>query len=140
MPTWLDMIRIEAENLDKDKLMEPPSELDPDRDHLVADAEIELRRLYSLAIHWEKTAMEMILAARYMNDDSKRENSARKASQLAEKAQLLMKIFWVSIKDTYELWDKPSVGIRKGWKVVWTDPDPVPPILGILGDLLGGGR
>lgn len=140
MPTWLDMVKIEIENMDTSKLIEPPQEVDCNRDHVVCDAEEALRKLYSLAMQFEKEATVALINARYSGNVNDIKDAVENGTRLMKKVETLREIFWISLKDNYDLWDKSSVGIRKGWKVVWSDSDPVPPIIGLLGDLFGGGR
>jgi hypothetical protein len=135
MTTWLDIIKMELENLDLEGLLEPTTEVGA-KDHVVGEADTDLKRLYGLAMQWDKTAIESLVAARYVNNREHQEHHVEKATELHKKSELLMEIFWASIKDSFDLWQKPSVGIRKGWKVVWSEPE-VPPIIGILGELFG---
>jgi len=135
MPTWLDIVKMELENLDSKVLLEPTSEVQP-KDHVVGEADPDLKRVYGLAMQWEKTAIEMVVAVRYVNNRANQEQTIHKADELKKKSEILMDIFWTSLKDSFDLWQRPSVGIRKGWKVVWTEPE-VPPIISILGELFG---
>ena len=138
MPTLLDMVRMELENLSFEGTIEPNAELEP-KDHVVGRADMEVRKLYSLAMQWDKVANETMLAARYLSDRAKQQEAVAKAVELHAKKEILLNIFWASLKDAFGLWDKPSVGIRRGWQVVWSEFE-IPPILGILGDLFGGQR
>jgi DNA-binding transcriptional regulator/RsmH inhibitor MraZ len=121
--------------MDTSNLVEPNAEIS-EKDHLVGEADVDLRKLYSLAISWEKTAIETLVAARYINSKTDQEQRMEKANELRKKSEIMMEIFWISLKDSFDLWQKQSIGIRKNWKVVWSEPE-VPPILGILGDLFG---
>ena len=138
MPTLLDMVRIELENMDFKHAIEPNREVGP-KDHKVGKADPEVRKLYSLGMQWDKAAHETMLAARYLSDKTKQQEAIAKAEELHEKSEILLNIFWASLKDSFSLWGKPKIGIRTGWYVVWSEDD-IPSILGILGDLLGGER
>lgn len=135
MPTFLDTVRIELENTDG-RLIEPTAEVGK-KDHVVGVADEDIRKLYGLAMQWDKVAMETAIAARYVNNRADQEQSAERALMLHKKSELLMDLFWASLKDAFDLWQKPSVGIREGWKIVWSEPE-VPPIIGLLGKMLGG--
>lgn len=138
MPTLLDIFRMELENESSDHMLEPTREIDKD-DHKVGRASPEVRKLYSLGMQWDRAAHEAALAARYISDKTMQQQTLSRSVELNEKSEILMNIFWASLKDAFGLWDKPSVGIRRNWEVVWSESE-VPPILGILGDLLGGRR
>ena len=46
---------------------------------------------------------------------------------MQERAEALRGIFWISVKDTFGLWDnKGSVGVRKGFKVAWREKEEAP--------------
>ncbi|MBI2065802.1 MAG: hypothetical protein HYT68_01905 [Candidatus Zambryskibacteria bacterium] len=136
MPTLLDMVRIELENTDFKHAIEPNAEVGP-QDHKVGTADLEVRKLYSLGMQWDKVARETLLAARYISDKNRQREMITRATEFHEKSDILLSIFWASLKDTFGLWGKPSIGIRSGWHVVWSESE-IPPILGILGDLFGG--
>ncbi len=132
--TWLDSLHMELENIDG-KLIEPTGEVQPN-EHAVGTADTDVRKLYGLAMQWDKTAMETLVAARYVNSRADQESAAETASVLHKKSQILMDIFWASLKDSFDLWQKPSIGVRAGWKVVWSEPE-VPNLGDVLGRLFG---
>lgn len=129
MPTWLDMVSMEIKNMDPDKLIEPGGEV-TSKDHVVGEMDDDHKRFYSLAMQWEKAALEIALAGHYGNVNE-RAQAMRKAYQLRKKAEVLLENFWLSLNDTFDLWDKPSSGVRRGWKVVWSEPS-APSIFDIL--------
>lgn len=135
MTTFVDLILMDVQLVEEKGLIEPQAE-PGSGDHVVGTAGPELQKLYSLALTWEKAATEAILAARYSTTKVNLNQTAVKITQLREKAKILMEIFWISLKDAFNLWDKESVGIRKGWKVVWTNPQS-PSIGDILGQIFG---
>jgi hypothetical protein len=63
------------------------------------------------------------VAAQHAKTKENFEYHAKKASEWHRKHEILMESFWVSIRDSFDLWDKSSVGIRKDWKVVWCDEE-----------------
>jgi len=132
MLTWLYSIRLELENMGNDQLIEPPGDMQPD-DNLVDQAGLEIRKLYTLSMLLEKAAAEAQIAARYDPDSQKRSQSEEKIYELTQKAKVVRDIFWITLRDEYGLWSKDSIGVRKGWQVVWNeDRGPT------LGDFLGG--
>ncbi|MCL4392308.1 hypothetical protein M1413_03175 [Patescibacteria group bacterium] len=135
MPTWFDIVKAEVDSVDEKNLFEPLAEIE-DGDHEIGEADMDLKRLYSLAIKWQKSSMELMVAAQYVNNREDQEYKIKKAKELGQKSKLLVEIFWTSIKEMYNVWHKPSIGIRKGWKIVWSEPVE-PPIPGFLKDLFG---
>ena len=46
----------------------------------------------------------------------------KESSMLCAKEKTLGELFWYLIREEFpQLIDKPSIGIRKGWKVIWED-------------------
>ncbi len=109
MKTWLKTIAEELQGLSSDDLLISPDSEVSEKEEVIGEIDSdELKSIYCLVQKWGK-------AARFAAESGK----AEKASELAEKADLLMAIFWASLKDAFDLWEKPAVGIRKDWKVVW---------------------
>ncbi|MEK7767911.1 MAG: hypothetical protein AAB368_16900 [bacterium] len=139
MATWLEMLRIELENLGPDDLRAPIGPVKPE-EHRVGEADLAHQRMYGLAVRLERAAAEAVLEAKYAPDQPTQDAVAARACELSEKANKLREVFWVSLKDAFRLWDKPAVGLRAGWAVVWFKPEDQPQLDG--GDffrrLLGG--
>ncbi len=137
MPTWFDIVKAEVDSVDEKNLFEPQIDIDIEGgDHEIGEADADLKKLYSLATKWQKSSMELMVAAQYVNNREDQEYKIKKAKELGQKSNLLMEIFWVSIKEMYNVWHKPSVGIRKGWRIVWSEPNGEP-LPGFLKDLFG---
>ncbi len=52
------------------------------------------------------------------------EQMQNKSSRLCIKEKFLGELFWYSLRQEFpQLFDRASIGIRKGWKVVWTDQE-----------------
>lgn len=132
MSKFLESMLTELKSVNN--LMEPTGEIESD-DHVVGEIDDDLKRMYVLARQWERMALENFLSARYASDNSMRESYMYRASELKEKNDLLMKMFWISIRDSFHLWGKSNIGIRKGWVAVWSNPSPpnIQQILGFLG-------
>jgi hypothetical protein len=92
-------------------------------DHIVGTADNELKKLYELSIQYEKSGFESFVAAQHAKTKENFEYHAKKASEWHRKHEILMESFWVSIRDSFNLWDKSSVGIRKNWEIVWYDEE-----------------
>ena len=116
------MLRIELENLEPDAARPPLGEPKP-QEHVVGEADSSQQKLYGLSMRWERAATETMLEARYASDTATQERNVARATELLEKANKLRDVFWISLKDAFGLWDKPAVGVRAGWKVVWFEPD-----------------
>ncbi|MBI3956755.1 MAG: hypothetical protein HY340_02090 [Candidatus Kerfeldbacteria bacterium] len=134
MNTWIQSLQAELDKVDLQGVIEPQGEIE-ERDHVVGQANDDLKRLYGLMMRWSKASLESVVAAQFAPNRELREHYTNQATMLGKKSEVLTEIFWITIKETFDLWQKPSVGIRKGWKVVWSEPE-VPPIIGILSNML----
>ncbi len=131
MFVWTDNISRQLGNLVEAEISEPEGEVEP-TDHVVGIASEEVRRISTLASLFRRKAMEAEIEVRFSKDEI-REQSSIKMRRFAENADVLAKIMWISIRDEFNLWDKPTIALRKGWQVVWSKSD-IPSI----GDILGG--
>ncbi|MGD0576527.1 MAG: hypothetical protein ABSA74_00420 [Candidatus Staskawiczbacteria bacterium] len=131
MATWLDVLRDELAKLDPASFAEPRGGVE-DGETVVGVVGEEFRRIHELATNYERMAAEKAIQGRYARDDESREFNGELACKFAKKSNMLYEIFWISVKDELDLWDKPALGVRKGWNIVWFSP-PRRPHLEILG-------
>ncbi len=99
------------------------------------DEDVELQRLWTLGRRLRVEARRTIADAQLAKKDAQQELLTR-ANELDQKGELVLDIFWASIKDSFNLWDKASIGIREGWQVIWSDVDVTNPpffLRGFLG-------
>lgn len=129
MGTFWRLLSLELNSLDQNDFFEPDAEFEPD-DQIVGDLSEELIRLYTMWRLLEKQAIERMTEAKYgrLPGEQKREMIC-KGKELHKKAELLRELFWIEVKDEHHLWDKSSIGVRKGRKVVWFEEEG-PTILG----------
>ncbi len=121
MPSWIDLIKMEMEM--EQQLFEPQTEISK-IDHIVGEVDDDLKKLYCIAMQWKKAADETLPAARRINVDQ--DQQLAKARELYQKSEILQEIFWISLEDSFNLWHRRSIGVRKGWKVVWTELSEAP--------------
>lgn len=136
MSTWLETLQTEIQDeLKSVHLMEPNTDLGAD-DRIVGDMDEQLRGVYSLAMRWMKTAADNATAAQFETNKERQELLSEQAQRLAKKSKILLDIFWISIKEQFDLWEKPSIGVRRGCKVVWSESS-TPPIVDLFRRLFG---
>ena len=117
--SWLKILPMELENIDAKELDEPGEEVDPRSDVVVGEASDDLKRIYTLVNKLQEAAARYSIDARFSKDNRLRSDAEKKTYELKRKIETLMEIFWITLKDDFDLWDKDSVGIRKGWKVTY---------------------
>ncbi len=127
MSTWLKLLPIELAGINDDEIVEPPYGIETG-DIVVGDMPAMSKQLYGLGMALERDASQFALDARYCAEPEKKEALGVKAGELMTKSKTLKDMMWISLKDEFGLWDK-SIAVRKGFKVVITEDDDVPPII-----------
>ena len=130
---WLDVLRMELDALVGPDFAEPRLEVSTD-DHIVGEASDELRRLYNLRERYLKRCTEEEVRSRFARTNDEAREAIDLAKEYRSRAKMADAIFWAALKDNYSLWQKPTVGIRQGWKVVWSEEGGV----SVRGIILGG--
>lgn len=120
MPTWLQSIQAALEMVTGEDAVEPNAEACK-HDHVVGVADQELRKLFYLFLQNKKKSQEAAAAVLLLSGKD-REAKLQEATKFDSQADVLKDMFWVSCRYAFpELSAKPAIGIRKGWKVVWTE-------------------
>ena len=117
--SWLKILPMELANIDAGEFSEPDDEVDPKSDIVVGEASDDLKRIYTLSERLREAGARYSIDARFSKDNRLRSDAGKKAYELAKKIEVLKEIFWITLKDDFDLWNKDSVGIRKGWKVTY---------------------
>src|SRR3989344_3670549 len=117
--SWLKILPMELSSIDAKEFIEPDEKIDQRADVVVGEASDDLKRIYTLVNKLQEVGARYSIDARFSKDNRLRSDAGKKAYELAKKIEVLMEIFWIALKDDFDLWDKDSVGIRKGWKVTY---------------------
>ena len=117
--SWLKILPMELANIDAKELVEPGEEVDPRSDVVVGEASDDLKRIYTLTEKLQEAGVRYSVDARFSKDNNLRSDAEKKVYELQDKFETLMRIFWITLRDDFNLWGKDSVGIRKGWKVTY---------------------
>ena len=120
--TLSDEIREELEALKPEDFFEPDTEVG-ERDHVVGELDEDMKRLLSLVHQYGKTLSESHIALDCLKDQEDIEHAEGRIAKLRERYEFLKERFWISTMISSDLMGMPHIGIRKGWKVVWTEPE-----------------
>ncbi|MCX7778750.1 MAG: hypothetical protein N2259_00695 [Patescibacteria group bacterium] len=108
-----------------DDIIEPSDEVNPLHEEIIGEiADENIKKLYTLSLNLEKSAFmtfgRAMVTAMFENqrDGDILNKTFFKSYEFRTKAQILRDIFWVCVQDTFDLWDKSKIGIRKGFIVV----------------------
>lgn len=131
METFLRKLQ-EALNIsESDGLCEPENEVQKG-DHIVGVLEDEsMKRLYSLVRRWTNEGISTVILANSTTDEPTACKYQLHAMQLKTITEALMEIFWIDLRLYFlgqgiSLYERPSIGVRKEWIVVWSEPKPEP--------------
>lgn len=133
--SWLKILPVELSAIEPGEFAEPGEEIDPKADVVVGEASNDLRRIYTLTEKLQEAGARYSIDARFSKDNRLRSDAEKKMHELKRKTEVLMEIFWIILKDDFDLWNKDSVGIRKGWKVTYRKDGSPTTFLDILKNL-----
>ena len=117
MNTFIEMLPLELREVTD--YIEPNTEFGSN-DYDVGVMSEDLKKLYTLWTCTMKSAAHMKADSMFGRVDNKEECDAR-LDELVERVELLARLFWFTVKAEHNLWGKNSVGVRKGFTVVWSD-------------------
>ncbi|MDB5224887.1 MAG: hypothetical protein JWO43_509 [Candidatus Adlerbacteria bacterium] len=118
MSAWVRSVLERARQIPEHELVVPQWEIQPG-DQLIGEVPLELRQLWHLYMHMDRDA-KISQADMPMLSGSEYAVCRQKALKCQTMATAIRHMFDVSCKDMFpDIWDKPVMGIRKGWKLVW---------------------
>lgn len=99
---------------------EPQEDVDPEIDEVVGELTDDMKQLLGVAAYFNEKAMSVTktLPPKATADDETR--ALAKINLLTDKEDLVMSIFWNSVREAFDLWNVKAMAIRKGWRVVKT--------------------
>lgn len=124
MSTFLKLLPLELQDIQN--YIEPRQEK-VGGDHIVGVISDDLKKLWTLCQQYAESSAKAEAELRFGGAG---EEFLGKVNELSEKAKALRDIFFIALCDEFELWDKKSTGVRKGFEVVWTEEDDsLPPFI-----------
>ena len=119
---WLDKLTRELDERSEVKAnsVMPGIRLRP-HEHLVGVVTPHLKKLYFLFLHYKLLSREAQEASRFLliHERGTKEDEVQCHEN---EARAIQEIFWNSCCYTFPvLNDKEHIGIREGWKIVWSD-------------------
>lgn len=101
----------------------PPIDQATDEEREVGLANDDAKKVYGLAMKYDRKSMEYLIEARYGANDTQRQAWSAMAEEAAAKRGALLELFWIILRRDHNLWGGGSIGIRKGWTVVKRSTD-----------------
>ncbi len=143
--SYLSFSFIEIENARGEDSHEPRQEMERGEEFICHLGNYNsIRNTYSVAIGKEKLRDEAVLKARYLAkvDEDERESLQKEIMKCHAEHEFFMDLFWMEVKKRLEenhpdVWVR-GIGMRKGWKVVYTDAGKSINLLDLVRRILGG--
>ncbi len=126
--TWFSNLGLELNLLKSEEFQEPDQEVSAD-EPVVGILPNEMRAVWTLLKQYARAAAEAQVEVNFSAPDDRKDKIAR-FHDLNAKADFLNKLMWVSINDFFKIWEKPTTGLRQGWKVIASDKIPEQPFPG----------
>jgi hypothetical protein len=123
--TWLDLLPNELDLIEENDLIDPGSPVEKGEE-VIGVMTFRQKQLYTLLEKFSKELDELVVEAKYAPFEKQKEYIIR-INELSEKKKILYEIFYVSIKDHFDIWRKmpnweeegiEGIGVRQGFKVV----------------------
>lgn len=125
MSTFLKLLPLELQDIQN---YIEPRQKKMEGDHVVGVMSDDLKKLWTLCQQYAESSAKAEAKLRF--GSGVEEELGGKVNELSEKAKVLRDIFFIAVCDEFELWDKKSTGVRKGFEVVWTEEDDsLPPFI-----------
>jgi len=130
MSTWFKLLPLDLGEITD--YLEPDNEVSPN-ENLVGEMDDDQKKLYT---KWTSLKAEAIhcRADVITKRGDPLEQAKAQALELQTKTDLIKELFWISIRDGFQLWGKDAIGVRKGFIIVWYESSGHPP----FGELFRG--
>ena len=121
MSDWLNLLSLELSSIDN--YIEPVKDIQPN-EHYVGDFTPTLKKLYTLWRRITKATAQSKVDLDFSPDPEEGIQLLAKYTELSTKAGALKSVFWACIQDEFpELWTKPNIAVRRGFKIVWEESE-----------------
>ena len=110
----------ELDNIGPGQLVEPSGEIGPN-DNIAGLASVEIKKICTLRANTAKAGRELVKRMILSNNFEEAAKLREEITRIEQKCDLLDSLLWLTVRDEFKLWGKRSVGIKKGFVVVWTD-------------------
>ena len=110
----------ELDNIGPGQLVEPSGEIGPN-DNIAGLASVEIKKICTLRANTAKAGRELVKRMILSNNFEEAAKLGEEITRIEQKCDLLDSLLWLTVRDEFKLWGKRSVGIKKGFVVVWTD-------------------
>ncbi len=123
MSSWFKLLELELDEINDNDYVEPAINYIDGIDNMVGEMTKDLKKLYTFWVRLHKEKEKYVKEFYQQENKKKKIFIYTKIIELQEKAKIVERILYVSVRDEFGLWHKINVGLRKGFIVVWSkDP------------------
>lgn len=118
---WFKFIQLELD-LFEGQVIEPKKEVDEETEQVVGTLGRDLQVLYTLQLTSRKEAEALKLEA-FNCSKSEEEDLKVRYYRAWTIGELLGELFWLEVREAFNLWEDRMVGVRRGFKVVTSEAE-----------------
>ena len=118
---WFKFIQLELD-LFEGQVIEPKKEVDEETEQVVGTLGRDLQVLWTLQLTSRKEAEALKLEA-FNCSKSEEEDLKVRYYRAWAKGELLRELFWLEVREAFNLWEDRMAGVRRGFKVVTSEAE-----------------
>lgn len=137
----LKRLEKELDQIQELQFILPEDHIRQDTKVILGEANRYAKKLHTLAILYRQKAEKAELDykhARIANDEKTCQKAKKKYDEFNQKCRALTQLFWIVIRQQFNLWGVKHIGISINWEVICRDIDDYesPPINKIIQNLM----
>jgi len=125
--TLLDTLKIEIANAEPNKFL--PKDEPSEGEQVVGTLPEDLQRFWTVVESYRKAGVEAYVAY-MMASKSEREQRFRELHLVTLRTQIVKELFWLTVREKFDLLSNIGVGLRSGWRIVAIPAKASPTIIG----------
>ncbi|MBI2124849.1 hypothetical protein HYT92_03590, partial [Candidatus Pacearchaeota archaeon] len=110
----------ELDKIEPGQLVNLEGEVKP-HDNIAGIASVEIKRICTLRANTADAGIKLSRRIMLANNPDEVAKLEEEITRTDKKCDLLDSLLWFALRDEFKLWGKHSVGIKKGFVVVWAD-------------------
>ncbi len=125
---WMRLLPVDLDCYEDKDFLEPPTPLGSN-EIVIGDMTRDCKAIYTIMQRTQESCDRQRIDCKYWSGAPEQLKAMEaRVSELYNKAICLQNIFWVTLRDTYGLWESSDdTGVRQGFKVVTFPRPPQPP-------------
>lgn len=89
---------------------------------VLGDISMKAKKVYSLWMRYDRRTLEISTELRYEVNEKAEALLRRMCQEAMAWRDFLERLFWVIVREENSFWDIQTLGIRRNWKLISSDP------------------